>query len=186
LTIGWENVQKNFNVSPMKLKSRLVSALPGFRACIVIRQVAAGVFGVMLLLAGCSTMPLPPADLSEPGWTVQQGQAVWRQKKESPEIAGELLLATNHNGRTFLQFTKTPFPFVIAQTTSESWQLEIPTQDKKYSHRGNPPKRVIWFHLAPALNGIALEKPWLFEKKAENWRLENTKTGEMIEGFLNP
>ena len=170
----------------MKLNFRLISALLALRACPLKKPAKAAVFGLMLLLVGCSTMPLPPADLREPGWAIRQGQAVWRQKKESPEIAGELLLATNRDGRTFLQFTKTPFPFVIAQTTPQSWQLEIPTQDKTYSRPGKPPKRVIWFHLPPALNGRPLEKPWIFEKKTENWHLENTATGEMIEGFLNP
>jgi len=146
-----------------------------------------GLFASSLFLMGCNTVPLPPANFSDPGWKIQQGQAVWRAKKDSPEIAGELLLATNPDGRTVLQFTKTPFPFVIAQTTPQSWQLEIPAQNKKYSRPGKPPVRVGWFHLPPALKGIAPPKPWSFEKTgAENWRLENKSTGEMIEGFLTP
>jgi len=141
----------------------------------------------MLLLAACQTAPFPPTNLTQPGWKIQQGQAVWRAKKGAPEIAGELLLATNPDGRTAVQFTKTPFPFVIAQTTPHSWQLEIPAQNKKYSYRGKPPARISWFHLPAALKGDALPNPWFFSKpRNENWRLENRKTGETIEGFLNP
>lgn len=139
------------------------------------------------LLSACNTRPLPPANFSAPGWTIQQGQAVWRSKKDAPEIAGELLLATNANQRTVLQFTKTPFPFLIAQTTTNSWQLEVPAQNKKYSGPGRPPKRVAWFYLPPALQGVAPPRPWVFKKLAdENWHLENTISGEMIEGYLSP
>src|SRR5213593_2130154 len=61
----------------------------------------------------CRTAPpLAPANLSEPGWRIREGQAVWRPKIEAPEIAGELLVATHPNGQTFLQFTKTPLPLV--------------------------------------------------------------------------
>ena len=96
---------------------------------------------IAIFLCACQTAPLPPTNFSEPGWKIQQGQAVWRAKKDSPEIAGELLIATNPDGRTVLQFTKTPFPFVIAQTTPKSWQLEVPAQNKKYSAPGKPPAR---------------------------------------------
>ncbi|MDB6023749.1 MAG: hypothetical protein JWQ04_3606 [Pedosphaera sp.] len=63
-------------------------------------------FVFIMCLAGCQIFPkLPPADLSEAGWTVRQGQAVWRSKKSAPEIAGELLVATNYDGRALVQFT---------------------------------------------------------------------------------
>src|SRR6266513_1380446 len=76
----------------------------------------------ILLGIGCRSLPpLPPANLSEPGWIVREGQAVWRPKKGAPEIAGEIMVATQNNGRTFVQFTKTPFPFVIARTETNSW-----------------------------------------------------------------
>src|SRR4051794_7047631 len=88
------------------------------------------VFGTL----GCRTAPpFPPADLTEAGWTVHQGQAIWRAKRTKPEIAGEILSAANRDGRTFVQFTKTPFPFVIAQTTTNAWQIESPTQGRRYS-----------------------------------------------------
>src|SRR4051812_19452341 len=89
---------------------------------------------LLLALPACRTAPTPKANLSEPGWTVRQGQAVWREKKDASGIAGELLLATRP-GRTFLQFTKTPFPFVIAQTGTNSWQMESPAENRRYSGR---------------------------------------------------
>ncbi|MDB6056500.1 MAG: hypothetical protein JWO95_344, partial [Verrucomicrobiales bacterium] len=74
---------------------------------------------VISALAGCRTMkPLPPANLKEPGWTVREGQAVWKRKASEPEIAGEILLATRSDGRAFVQFSKNPFPLVIAQSTT--------------------------------------------------------------------
>src|SRR5438552_18881541 len=90
----------------------------------------------LLLGVGCQTIPpLPPVDLSAPGWTVRQGQALWRPKKNAPEIAGELLVA-QRDGQAFVQFTKTPFPFVIAQASTNGWQLELPTQNKRYGGHG--------------------------------------------------
>ncbi|MEO6337485.1 MAG: hypothetical protein ABIP71_11770 [Verrucomicrobiota bacterium] len=143
--------------------------------------------GFGIFLTACNTMPLPPSNFSEPGWKIQHGQAVWRAKRDAAELAGEILLAEHSDGRTVLQFTKTPFPFVIVQTTPKSWQLEVPAQNKKYSAPGKPPARISWFHLPPALKGIAPLKPWFFDNlENENWHLENKKTGEMIEGFLNP
>lgn len=143
--------------------------------------------GFVIFLSACNTRPLPPANFNAVGWKVQEGQAVWRAKKTSPEIAGELLLASNSDGRTAVQFTKTPFPFIIAQTTTNSWQIEIPAQNKTYSAPGKPPNRIGWFHLPNALNGNAPPKPWIFRKSDDgNWRLENKNSGEMIEGYLNP
>ena len=142
---------------------------------------------VVISSPGCRTAPpLPPADLQQPGWVVREGQAVWRTKREAPEIAGEVLVATHSDGRALVQFTKNPFPLVIAQITTTGWQIELPSQNKRYSGRGKPPTRLIWFYLPRALSGGPLPKEWSWHS-AENsgWRLENWRTGEMIEGFFN-
>jgi hypothetical protein len=142
-------------------------------------------FILMAICSGCHTRPLPPTNFTEPGWKIQQGQAVWRAKQDATELAGELLFATNLDNRTVLQFTKTPFPFVVAQTTPQGWQLEVPAQNKKYSGSGKAPARISWFHLANAFRGVLPPKPWVFERNGdENWRLINRSSGEMIEGFL--
>lgn len=139
-------------------------------------------------LAACRTVPpLPPSNFAEPGWTVRQGQAVWRTGQNSPELAGELLVAAHHDGRTLVQFTKTPLPFVVAQTTTNSWQVDFVPKNKTYSGRGEPPARVIWLHLASSLKGEPPPKPFVFEKTPDaGWKLENRATGAMISGYLTP
>src|SRR5262245_42929000 len=129
----------------MMFKKRLMGSVPaGPRA----RLLPGGKILALLLpfcLAGCLTgPPLPRVDLSEPGWAVRHGEAVWRARRDAPEIAGEILLATNPDGRVFVQFTKTPFPFVIAQTAPGGWQIESPARNQRYSGRGAPPDRLIW------------------------------------------
>jgi hypothetical protein len=144
--------------------------------------------GILVLIcstSACRTVPrLAPVDVTEAGWQVQQGQAVWKPKKEAPEIAGDLLLATNEKlGRSVIQFTKTPIPFVIAQITTNSWQIEIPVQKKFYSGHGRPPARLSWFLLPGLLQGTPPPKGSVFERKEENWKLIKPD-GETIEGFL--
>lgn len=143
---------------------------------------------LLLLLCACQTVPrLAPVNFAEPGWKVQQGQALWKPSRTAPELAGELLVAHHLDGRALLQFTKTPFPFVIAQTTDnpKRWQIEIPPQNKIYSGPGNPPARLSWLQLAAALREKPLAKKWRFEKFPDGrWHLENQSSGESIEGFL--
>jgi hypothetical protein len=145
-------------------------------------------FMFLLLVASCRTSsPLPPANLAEPGWTVRQGQAVWRSKAGAPEIAGEVVLATRADGRTFTQFTKTPLPFLVAQTTANAWQIEFAADNRKFAGRGSPPTRLAWLHLARSLSGVNPPKGWWFTKGGDgSWHLENPKTGEMVEGYLAP
>src|SRR5437762_2550749 len=110
--------------------------------------------GALLLLTACRTLTLlPPADLAEPGWHVQQGQAVWRPRPDAPELAGDLLVATNLDGRTLVQFTKTPLPFVVAQATSNTWQIQWVPQNKIFSGHGQPPRRLTWLYLPQCLTG---------------------------------
>lgn len=151
--------------------------------------VAFCIFSMFIIcLAGCQTIPtLPPADLSASGWFLHQGQAVWSTGHGAPEIAGELVLATNTEGRVFVQFTKTPVPFLVAQSTTNSWQLHSVPDDRTYSGRGNPPVRAIWLWLPRCLAGITPPKPLVWEhRESSNWRLENTATGEFLEGYLSP
>jgi len=145
-------------------------------------------FFLIFCESGCQTIPtLPKVNLSEPGWSIRQGQAVWRTGRDAPEIAGELIVATNPDGRSFLQFTKTPLPFVVAQSTANSWQIEFVPENKTYSGRGNPPKRLIWLYLPRCLAGALPPKPWSWQRlENDGWRLESQTTGESLEGFLNP
>ena len=144
---------------------------------------------VILALALCScrtTSHLPPVNLSEPGWTQRQGQAVWRRESDKPEFAGELLLATQGD-RVMLQLTKNPLPFVNVQSRGSQWELKY-IQQRRF-HHGNdvPDADLIWVHLARALNGTQPPTPLIFQSTPPNgFKLENPKTGEMVSGFLNP
>ncbi len=136
---------------------------------------------------GCRTVSvrIPPANLKEPGWTVHQGQAVWHiPRAGGREIAGEVLVATRLDGRAFVQFTKSPFPLVIAQASSEAWAVEFPPQNKHYSGRGAPPKRIIWLYLPRVLEGKAPPKGWTWKEDSSGWRLANPGNGEFIEGYF--
>ncbi len=144
----------------------------------------------LLFLPACQSVPtFPPVNFHEPGWTILQGQAIWKPNRSAPELAGEILYALHSDGRVVVQFTKTPFPFVIAQQNEhpKRWQMEIPPRKKIYSGGGNPPSRLSWLHLAAALDGKPVPRSWMFEKLPESrWRLENKSSGESIEGFLAP
>jgi|SRR5207249_935810 len=146
------------------------------------------VFGLVTAatMASCLTNPpLAPVSFSGPGWTVRQGQAVWRSKSGAPEIAGELLVAAHRDGRAVIQFTKTPLPFLVVQTTSNRWQMEFVADNKTYSGRGRPPSELAWLQLPRCLAGTAPSTPWNWEVfEGDRWRLENKSTGESLEGYL--
>jgi hypothetical protein len=142
-----------------------------------------------VLLAGCQTVPpLAPLDVNEPGWIVRQGQAVWRAGRNHPEIAGELLLATHRDGRSLVQFTKTPFPIVIARTVNDRWQIEFAPKHRTLSGTGKPPPRFIWLHLADCLSGEKQPPAnWsLLFREGDRWAFENRSNGERLEGYFKP
>jgi hypothetical protein len=56
-----------------------------------------------------------------------------------------------------------------------------------FTGRRQPPARFAWLYLHAALSGEPLPPPLRFERKPDgNWRLENTRSGETLEGFLAP
>jgi hypothetical protein len=143
--------------------------------------------GLLALLVGCQTAPpLPPADLQAPGWEIRQGQALWKPRRDEEGIAGEILIALQKDNRKLVQFSKTPFPLITAGVGPHSWELEIPTQGKHYSHRGTPPSRVVWFQLLRALAVEDLPNSWAWTSPDADgrWRLENKTSGESLEGYF--
>jgi hypothetical protein len=143
---------------------------------------------VLVFGAGCRTaQPLPPADFFMPGWRVQQGQAVWKPSSSHPEITGDLLLATNMNGSCFLQFSKMPFPLATAQVSGDQWQIEFGADKYSWHGHGPPPNRFGWFQLPHALLDANIGGNWKFTRVETNfWRLQNSRTGETLEGELFP
>jgi hypothetical protein len=156
------------------------------------RKAPIGLPGVLLLALGlcfsCRTAaPLPPADFSAPGWTVRQGQAVWKPSKHRPELAGDLLLATNADGSFFVQLTKNPFTIVTAESLAGRWQIEFGANEHSWRGENQPPNRFAWFQLPRALMNGKIAPPWQFETvNPDSWRLENPNTGETLEGGFFP
>lgn len=142
----------------------------------------------VLLGGGCMTSPDKTLFAATgPGWTVRQGQAIWRPGWKYPELAGEIVLAQNSDGRSSLQFTKTLLPVVLAQTTKTNWLIQFPPQQIGFTGRGQPPQRFTWLYLSAGLTGEKLPENFQFTRSPDNgWRLENRRTGEFIEGFLSP
>jgi len=141
---------------------------------------------LFLLATGCRSLPVPgPVDLAKPGWTVRQGQALWRGSGQSAEVAGDLLVATHQDGRSYVQFSKIPFPIITAQSSLRAWQIHFSARNQTRSGNGSPPSRWLWFQLPKCLSLRPPEAPWQFSKvNPENWRLENLLTEELLQGYL--
>ncbi len=142
---------------------------------------------IIMLANGCQTATQSLFTASGPGWHVQDGQALWRPRRGLPELAGDLVLASHPDGRCLIQFAKTPLTLVSAQTSRTHWLIQFPPRRMSFSGRGEPPTRFAWLYLSAALSGEPLPKQLRFQRKPDGgWRLENTRSGETLEGFLGP
>jgi hypothetical protein len=143
------------------------------------------VLAIIAWVAACKTTP-NAVNLDETGWKILQGQAVWRAKEDAPELAGDLVLATNADGRTFVEFTKDPLPLVVAQTSATSWQIEFVPQNRSLSGRGKPPARLGWLYLPACMEGRPPPKHWHFQQTNYNrWRMEDADRGEFLDWLLD-
>lgn len=142
-----------------------------------------------LFLSGCRTShQLAPLDLSQGGWQIEQGQAIWRPPRKQNDIAGELILARHRDGQTFVQFIKTPFPLVTARSTPIRWELTFGPQERRFQGSAPFPPRFIWLHLRPVLfSEQSPPRGWEFQRKPDgSWQFKNNRTGELLEGYFNP
>ena len=141
----------------------------------------------LIFSCGCQTATQNLFPTAGPGWRVQQGQALWRPQSGLPEFGGDLVLAHDDAGRCLIQFDKTPMAILSAQTTSNRWLIKFPQRQMSFSGHGAGPTRFSWLYLPRALAGKPLPKQLHFEQKPDGgWRLENSRTGETVEGFLAP
>jgi hypothetical protein len=141
------------------------------------------------LFSGCRTpLPHPRVDLTDPGWQIRRGQALWKPSRTRPEIAGELLIATHPDGRALVEWTKPPVTLVTAGVTREGWYLEFKASRRDLHGRGGPPARTCWLVLPRALEGVGIPEGWTFAPESPEgmWILSNAGTGESLRGYLFP
>ena len=139
-----------------------------------------------LFLNGCRTVPPVAINLAEPGWTVHEGQALWRAKAGANPVVTELLAASHRDGRSWLQVSKAGLPFFSGLTSSNRWQIQLHTENRHHSAQGRPPVRLGWLQLAENLAGRPLAVGWRMTATDQGWRLESSVSGEQIEGFFIP
>lgn len=145
-------------------------------------------FLAVILGPGCSTLaPLPPVDLSAPGWTTRRGQAVWKFGERAPEVVGDLIVAVRADSEMFAQFNKGPLTVAVARANVSHWELELGMFDRRFAGKGAPDNRFAFFQLARQLQRGPVPSPWEIANTADGrWRLENPRTGESLEGFWDP
>jgi len=142
---------------------------------------------VITLLTGCRTIPsFSQVQLSDPDWLVRRGQVVWKPSSVSQDIAGELLVARHSiQNRSFIQFTKNPFPIVVGQIDSNGWEIQFVPENRTARAPGSPPARISWLALLQALEKKNLPPEYRFSSSPPNrWKLVNQRTGESLEGYL--
>lgn len=140
-----------------------------------------------LFICGCATTtPQNLFTVAGPDWRVRQGQALWTPRRGAPQFGGDLVVASDSNGRYFVQFEKVPLSLVSAEVTPDRWQIRFPQGGGFWKGHQPAPTRTIWLYLPAALAGKILPAPLSFGKEPNgNWRLENMATGESLEGFLS-
>jgi hypothetical protein len=125
--------------------------------------------------------------VSGPGWRIQQGQALWRPGRAYPELGGEVVVASHPDGQCEVQFLKMTIPMVLAQSSATNWLIQFPPRHIGFAGRNSPPPRFLWLYLRAALAGESLPGPYRFSRKPDGgWKLENEKSGESVEGYLEP
>lgn len=141
------------------------------------------------LFAGCRTLPpLPPVDLSDPAWVVRQGQAVWKFGADTPEVAGELLIALRTDGaEDYVHFSKTPLTLAVARRTEAGWEMSFPSFEREIRAPGEPSARFVWFALLDLARNLEPDERWRTTLDDDgNFLLINPRTGERLEGFWQP
>lgn len=128
-----------------------------------------------------------PINLSEHGWQVRQGQAIWQPERGRQEIAGELFYAAHRDGRTLVQFTKTPLNIITAHSDGGHWRIQFGPNHRQYSGIGQPPDHFAWFQLRSVFTDFTAGPVWTLTAQApDEWRLAHQNTGETLHVFIAP
>lgn len=142
---------------------------------------------LVIMLFSCSSgAPLPEVDLSAPGWTVWNGQALWKAETDRSAIAGEIVLARHDNGDVLISFAKPPVPIFTAQTSGKRWKIDfIHTQDT-YWGTGGPPSLFVWFQIPSLLQDATVPEGWqVIAVDDAIWELQDPHSGEQIRLVLD-
>ncbi|HZM04338.1 MAG TPA: hypothetical protein VFC44_15155 [Candidatus Saccharimonadales bacterium] len=123
-------------------------------------------------------------DVTEPGWKVWNGQAVWKPRRSIPELTGDVLLAVNTNGSAFIQFTKT-LPFAMARLDGQRWQIDFPDH-RIYKGHYPLPRYFAWLQLPALTEGRPLAEGWTETGGLAQFDLRSRLTGETLHGYLLP
>ena len=150
---------------------------------------ASGMAVLVGLVAGCAGRGSgagggPAALPAGQEWTLRSGQAVWRLAAGADEVAGEILWAGDGPEGYLLEFSKPALPLVRVVRRGAAWEVSAPGRGRR-AGRGAPP-RLGWFVLAHYLAGGPVAVPWAAGREDEGggWWVENARTGERIEGYL--
>ena len=142
-------------------------------------------FGALLWLTGCMGPKLGPVDLREPGWVVRESQVVWRPRREAPELVGELMVATNPDGRRLVQISKQSLPLVTAQQSALGWNLSSTLRRGRFGGPLPATDRVPWFQFSALPPTSPTSIRWKLERHTNGWwRLSNFNTGEQVEAGI--
>ncbi len=145
------------------------------------------VYLVSLTLFGCaSTADWPQIDLSQAGWTVWTGQALWTPGGDRSPIAGEVIIARRASDEVFVSFSKPPLPIFTARAVAGQWRIDFVDAARSHAGRGKPPRRFVWFELPRLLEGNPPTGDWSSEKlDGAQWSIRNANTGEAIRLVLD-
>jgi hypothetical protein len=141
----------------------------------------------LVCLCGCyghREFSWPSYDLSQPGWRVWNGQAVWKPGQSLPELAGDVMVAVNANGNAIIQFSKT-LPFATARLDGRRWQIEFPAGNRRYSGLYPLPSHFAWLQLPGLVQGMPPTKHWAEQGNLDQWQIVNRGSGESLRGFLS-
>jgi hypothetical protein len=124
-------------------------------------------------------------NLSEPGWRVWNGQAIWKPRKSIPELTGDVMVAVNTNGSAIIQYTKT-IPFATARLDGHHWQIDFPAGDRVYAGNYPLPSHFAWFQLPALVGGVPPSRSWVEKGNLDQWEIDSRHGSETLSGYLTP
>jgi hypothetical protein len=141
---------------------------------------------ILVCLCGCYShkpYPWPPDNLSAPGWKVWNGQAVWKPRKNIPELTGDVMVAVNGK-RAIVQFTKT-ITFATARLDGRHWEIDFPAGNRVYAGHYPLPSHFAWFELPGLVEGVPPRRSWVEKGNLDEWEINSRHGSETLHGYLS-